>query len=35
MTRIIKLALVASGEFDNAGREALLRLGRALVERES
>ena len=28
-------ALVASGEFDNAGREALLSLGRALVERES
>lgn len=28
-------ALVASGEFDDAGREALLSLGRALVERES
>ena len=28
-------ALVASGEFDDAGREALLALGRALVERES
>ena len=28
-------ALVASDEFGNAGREALLRLGRALVERES
>ena len=28
-------ALVARGEFNNAGREALLALGRALVERES
>lgn len=28
-------ALVTSGDFDSAGREALLKLGRALVERES
>ena len=28
-------ALVTSGDFDSAGREALLKLGRALIERES
>ena len=28
-------ALLASGDFDTPGREALSRLGRALVERES